>query len=408
MPARAVHRTARILVVSLAAVAGCGGPSSDRPEDASDSAWLDIPPAVVIGVDAEDPRYLFGDVRSIAASREGVVYVGDRIGATVRAYSADGEFLAEVANEGEGPGEIAGWPAALTLGAGGRLFVRDASRVTVFTPSNDGVVADSLAATWPWAMGNLTYSPSGVGSDGRYYYPGGSTSEGGRARVFFELLADGIATGDTLHVPGGTGLESTRPAFYRMGPRDGRIVEGLNRVPFAATPSWSVTPRGTLVFADGRSARLHEVNVAGDTVRSIALDGPLRRPVPAAERSDSLQALRSRLDSLPVPVDEVMGLGAGVAELDLPETLPEVRGLGVASNGVVWVERWPLEGEGDARFYTVLDPLGDPIAQVALRAPLLSEPAPYFSERHVVGVLRDPRTDVHTVAVFELPATVIR
>lgn len=362
-----------------------------------------IEPTAVIGEIEGDPDYLFGDIRSVAVDDAGIVYVGDRIGASVKAYSPTGEFLAVVAREGEGPGELQGWPANLAFGPGGRLYVRDASRVTVFARSGDGDPADSLADLWRMpTYGNLTYSRSRVGSDGTYYYPDGAFRPGDRPRVYFHVFRDGEATGDTVEVPFHPGLGARRSAFYPLGEGDGRMVDGLSHVPFATVPSWEVTLAGTILSTGGGTATLLETTPRGDTLRVLDLPTREARPIPTAERAESLAALESRIDSLPVSLDEVMNLGADIAERRLPDFLPMVLAVRMDMAGRIWVERWPPEGSPAVRAYDVYDGSGRHLTAVRLRAPLLAEPPPFFGRSAVVGVVSDPESGVHRVVVFAL------
>jgi hypothetical protein len=119
---------------------------------------------------------------------------------------------------------------------------------------------------------------------------------------------------------------------------------------------------------------LIETAVNGDTVRII--EGPTGNPVeiPAQERADSARALDARLDTLPVPIDDVIGLGEGVRERRLPMTLPPVLDIYVATDGSIWVERWPEEGEGQFRIYDILDESGVFRTRVVLKAPLVRDP----------------------------------
>jgi hypothetical protein len=362
-----------------------------------------LDPSVVIGLDEGDPDYLFGDVRSVAVDDAGVVYVGDRIGASVRAYSPAGAFLGEVARDGEGPGEISGWPADLTFGSDGKLYVRDGSRVTIFAPSGDGEVADALADLWRMpTYGNLTYDRSRVGDDGTYYYPDGAVRPGDRPRFYYQMFRDGETTGDTLEVPFHPGMGGQRTAFYAVGESGGRMLDGFSRVPFAAVPSWEITLAGTVLSASGGNADLLETTAGGETLRLLHLPGDEERPIPAAERADSLAALEARIDSLPVHLDKVVNLGEGVAERRLPDTLPRVLAVRMDMSGRIWVERCPPEGFGDTRAYDVYDALGLHLAAVRLGAPLLSEPPPFFGRTSLVGVVRAPETGVHRVVVFAI------
>lgn len=403
-------RTLRLLLLPhlLAAVLFTACTGTDDAADAPDTPAVEtllLDPAVTLGDALEaDPEYLFGDVRSVAADEDGRIYVGDRIGALVRAYTPEGRFLSNVAEEGEGPGEIEGWPADLTFGPEGKLYVRDASRVTVFGPRTPGAPADSLLELWQVpGYGNLTMEPSHVAADGTYFYPASSHRPGERGRFFYVVFRDGAPTGDTLEVPPHPGMGGARTAFYRISAGSGRMVEGLNRVPFAPVPSWEITHGGTLLSTDGRRDVLLETDLAGDTLRVIRLEGAGPRAVPPAERADSLAALEARIDSLPVPLEEVVGLGEGVAGRELPDTLPAILSVHEVQGGELWIERWPPEGRGDARSYDVYHSGGDLLRRVVLRAPLIDEPPPYVRGGSVVGVVRDPATDVHRVVKFDVP-----
>lgn len=399
-------RRGRLTVLTAAGAVvgfwGCGG--GDAPTGGTPlNPRLVLNPAVVIGSVEGDETYTFGDIRAIAVDDEDRVFVGDRIGATVRVYSGQGTFIEEVAKGGQGPGEIQGWAANLTFGPAGELYVRDAARVMVFARSSGQGVADSLATEWRVSgYGNLTYARSAVGADGAYYYPDGVYRESEPARVFYEVYREGELTGDTLRVPYYEGMSAQRSAFYRLGPRDGRMVQGLSHVPFAAIPTWDPTDRGTVVSTDGRSAHLFETELYGDTVRVLRLTGDETRQVPPEERADSLKALDERIDSLPVRLDAVVNLGKGVADRNLPNVVPSVVSVHIGVGGLIWVERWPAEGSGESRFYDVYDSAGVKEASVELRAPLAAEPAPFFGRHSVVGVTRDPDTGVDRIVRFSL------
>jgi hypothetical protein len=103
-----------------------------------------------------------------------------------------------------------------------------------------------------------------------------------------------------------------------------------------------------------------------------------------------------------VPLKDVANLGPNVADRRLPDALPAVLSVHVATGGGVWVERWPAEGAGGSRFYDVFDSAGARLARVRLRAHLASDPPPFFGRHWVVGVTRDPGTGVDRVVTFSL------
>lgn len=363
-----------------------------------------IDPDFSIGLVEGDSAYLFGDIVSVAVDAAGRVYVGDRIGATVRVYDDTGRYVDRIAREGEGPGEIYGWPADITTGPGDRIYVRDGQRITTFAPTKPGGIADSVVATWRLpGYGNLSSTRSRVGTSGEYFYPGTRFRNDEPPRFFYLLFREGSPTGDTLNVPAYPGLTGQRRAFYRINAGSGRLLDGLSHVPFAAVPVWDVTDRGTVLSSTGRRDTLIETGIGNDTVRVIA--GPTTGviDVPTAEHADSTRALDARLDSLPVPIDEVIGLGDGVRERRLPTTLPAIIGIHIGTDGSIWIERWPTEGQSQSRFYDVLDSDGRPRARVVLQAALMRDPPPFFGTSFIAGIVRDADTGVQRVVRFSIP-----
>jgi len=387
------------MVLSL--LAACVASEHSTPPEVGELLLVD--PDVTIGLVEGDSAYLFGNVVSVALDEQGRIYVGDRIGATVRVYDSSGQYVKRIAREGQGPGEIYGWPADVTSGPRGRIYVRDGSRITVFAPAVLGEVADSVAEIWSLpGRGNLLSTRSRVSEAGEYYYPRYLFRDGEPPRFFYLPFRDGSPTGDTLEVPAYPGLAALRTASYRTGPRGGRLLPGLSHVPFAPLPVWDVTPAGTILSSSGSEYALLETNVNGDTLR--VMTGPTSRAVEisASERADSARALGARLDTLPVPFDEVVDLGAGVRERRLPTILPPLIGVHVAADGSIWVERWPAESQAQSRFFDVLDSDGRLRTRIVLRAPLVRDPPPFFAAQYVVGVIRDSDTGVERIVRFTL------
>lgn len=393
-----------LLSLSVATI-GCGSASDSPATDdvSADTAFLD--PTVTVGLEDGDPNYLFGGVTSVAVDAQGRIYVGDRVGATVRVFDTDGTFLRQLAAEGMGPGEISYQPAFMTFDGEGRLYVRDGVGVTVFATRAGGSLPDSLVATWRTiGLGDpSSVRRDRVVRDGRYYKQGYLIRPGANPRFFYAPFAGGVTSSDTLELPAYPGLTATRPALLRLGTVDRMMLQGLSRVPFAAVPVWDVTRNGTVLSSDGTSLMLIETDRHGDTIRTIQLpDQPLRR-VPPGARADSLRALEQRIARVPGRLSNVEGLGEGVAERRLPDFLPRVIGLRVVDDGTIWLEQWPPEDQPDFRHYMVLDESGALLRFVVLRAPLVADPPPHIAERFIVGVIRDPDTEVERVVRFDLP-----
>jgi len=354
------------------------------------------------GLGGAAEEYIFGDVTSVAADREGRIYVADRLTPSVRVFKPDGEFMAWIGREGEGPGEFT-WPVDILPAADGRLFVRG-SRITAFAASASSEYPDSVAGTWripPYPNAD-SYRARLV--EDVYYYPHYSWRN--EYTEFFYLTYDAAGLmSDTVRVPEMGDLSKPKTAYYRVGSGGGPMVDGLNSAPFAPRADWDMTGRGTIIVGDGETYRLHEFARDGEPLRTI--DGPDagRRAVPRSERADSLRALEARIDSLPVPLDEVVHVAPEILSGEIPDLLPAFISVHVGASDRIWVERWPPEGMASSRHFDVLEYDGRHAGTVVVPAPLLSDPPPFFGDDTIVGIVIDPATDVHSVVAlrFRLP-----
>ena len=119
------------------------------------------------------------------------------------------------------------------------------------------------------------------------------------------------------------------------------MVHGLSLAPFARRADWDMTGRGTIIMSNGETYQLREFSQDGQLLRTI--DGPEleRRAVPRAERADSIRALEARIDSLPVPLDDVQNVAPEILQGEIPDSLPAFISLHVGASDRIWVERWP-------------------------------------------------------------------
>ncbi len=350
------------------------------------------------GIGAESDEYIFGDVTSVAADRQGRIYVADRLTPSVRVFDPDGEFMAWIGREGEGPGEFT-WPVDILPAADGKLFVRG-SRITTFATSALSAYPDSVAETWsipPYANADSWRARL---VDDIYYYPHYSWRHESTEYFYMTYGAGGLMS-DTVHVPEMGDLSRSPTAYYRVGPGGGgRMVDGLNSAPFAPRADWDMTGHGTIIVGDGETYRLHEFALGREPLGTIEGPEMKRRAVPRAERADSMRALDARIDSLPVPLDEVVHVAPEILRGEIPDSLPAFNSIHVGASDRMWVERWPAEGMASLRHYDVLEYDGSYAGTVVVPAPLLADPPPFFGEDVIVGVVMDPTFEVHTVVAF--------
>lgn len=373
---------------------GCGG------EGRASSEVLPVVQAEVralIGAVDGAPEYLFGDIAALALDSEGVIYVADRLGSTVRAYDQNGEYLGTVGSEGDGPGEFRRL-LHLMVDDSDRLLVRGVGRLTTLQRSEEGEYTDSVVHTATMQGARTDRDVPGRVSNASYYSPGYLWADFVRQGYYYEVYdrASG-ALADTLMVPDLEDPHSTGLANYMVNERGGRNVPGISRAPFEPRPSWDITSDGHIWVTEGRDYRIVEVDRAGDTVTVIERPSA-RIPVPREELSDSMGQFGARLDSLPVALDQVRGMSDAARRQSAAGIYPEIASLRVGASGLLWIGRWPMEGRSS---FDVFDGV-TPLRTVELPVRLSAEPAPWFSESVVVGVTRDDATGVERVVVLGL------
>ena len=349
------------------------------------------------GLDNDNDEYIFGHVTSVAADQHGKIYVADRLSPSVRVFRPDGGFMAWIGREGEGPGEFTR-PVDILPAADGRLFVRG-SRITAFAASDSSEYPELVVDTWRIPPYPNTDSWRARLVEGVYYYPGHQHRMDASRYFYLKFGPEGF-TGDTAQVPDVGNLSRLFTAYYRVGGGISQMVDGLNFAPFAARADWDMTGYGTIIAADGETYELREFDQDGQLLRTIAVPEMERRPVPRAERADSMRAIEARIDSLPFPLDDVILVAPEIRRGELPDSLPALISIHVGASDRIWVERWPPEGMGSSRYYDVLEYDGRYAGTVVVPAPLLADPPPFFGEDIIVGVVMDPVTDVHSVVAF--------
>ena len=268
-----------------------------------------------------------------------------------------------------------------------------------FAPAAAGAVPDSFVDRWDGPAMAFVRAPTRIDSRGRVFFPREEFPHAGAARRFFLVYGQEGEVSDTLWLPPLSRLPG-KPVFVRTSRSGGRMVEGLDRVPFAPVASWAVTPRGTLLVSDGVAYVVAELGARGDTVRRFTRPGWRPARIARSERRDSARALAARIDSLPVPISRIENVPEEVREQRLPEHYPAVLRVHAADDGRVWVERWPPPGRAGESFYDVFDGEGRFLGVVVLPVRFTGEVQPAFTANRAAGVVTDPETGVERIAVY--------
>lgn len=294
----------------------------------------------MIGEDAARTPFLLGEVSGLALDDSGRVYVADFQIPRIVVFASDGRQLAIIGRKGEGPGEFTA-PTGLVLAQNGALYVRNMEQIVRFLPDPKTGLAMRFdrALHGPGMAPWRSKLPSTIDTSGRFYFPLQVGLRDGLTHYAYRRYSLEGKELDSLPVPL---YPTTRSSWasYPISPGTGRMVAGLNVVPFHPSPAWTVTRSGTMLSGPADKYELNETDEHGRVIRTMSRPLPAER-IPAPERAESLRALKRRIDSLPVPLSALKGASAEVLSLRLPEFYPWYRTVGmIVETGEVWVQRW--------------------------------------------------------------------
>jgi hypothetical protein len=339
-----------------------------------------------------------GTLTGVALDARGNVYVSDRAESKLWVFDAAGRSQRAIGRKGEGPGEFQA-PTGIAFDGAGRLYVRDLNQVSRFAvdPATNRASRFETRFAGPTMSDWMSTLASRFDASGRFFYPQFNSGNRSQRMGLWHVFDTAGAHVDSIAVPVMTGVPAGW-ASVRLSANGGRVLRGMHHVPFAAMPSWDVSPRGTVLYTTGREYVIREVDRAGRLVREFRRSVGATR-IPTAERADSLNALRVRRDSVTVPRTQVTGVPDDVWELRLPETYPPILAIHAAPDGLLWVRRWVPNGD-ERSVFDVFDQNGRFQTVVEVPGNLLAEVTPVLFLDAVVGIGVDPETGAHTILRF--------
>ncbi len=350
-----------------------------------------------IGESSPTP-FLLGEVSGLAVDDAGRVYVSDFKDPRIVVFSGDGKRLAVIGRKGKGPGEFDA-PTGPVIAADGSLYVRNMQSVLHFVrdpatgiPSkHQGTSAGPAMAPWMSKLASV------IDKQGRFHFPQEVGLRDHLTHYAYRRYALDGKVLDSLPVPVQPTTRSSW-ASVMVAENTGRMVKGIATVPFHPMPAWTVSPAGTIIGGPADRYELTETDVAEKVLRRITRAVTLDA-IPAAERADSLKALKRRIDSLPVPLAKVDGVSAETAALKLPMNYPAYRTVSATPTGELWVRRWSAGAFKRSSVFDVFNPAGAYQRSVIVPADCATLPAPVVRGSTLACVAIDGETGSESVVV---------
>lgn len=325
-----------------------------------DNGGLRLVEELRIGSAVSDGPDAFGDIHSLAVGDAGSIYVADYMAREVRLFEPDGTFVASFGRRGDGPGEF-------RYGSAVHVVWQRPNRLWAVDPPLLHLVA--AGASPRYAAGTpLAESFAGLS----FYWKRPRADTAGFAYVGRPARRSAVPNLVVKYAPGETrevvAVDSLHFDQVEQIERPERLFENAFQMiglPMQPEVVWAVGPGGHLWLANTSEYRLHEVTMAGDTLRTVLLR---RAPVPleGTER-DSLAAT------------------SGFKEHELPAFRPFFSRVDVAPDGLMWVG---VRGRDGGFAWDVFDACGRHQGRVVPET-RIGQPFAVAREGRLIGVAKD-------------------
>ena len=156
-----------LLLLSAAILQACGSGSDNTTPEINYASLDSLQTEVVLEI-GESEDYLPGELQSLIVTSDGGMLVSDRASVSIEQFDDSGNHLATVAEEGEGPGELARFFRMKDIGNDTLLVSEQATQRTYYAPGKDGLYS-FVRASVPSELPDRTINIQGAQSDTAYY-----------------------------------------------------------------------------------------------------------------------------------------------------------------------------------------------------------------------------------------------
>ncbi len=324
-----------IAILLCALLAACSK-DSGKASNSESIPQVVLVPALTIGSETSVDGVLFGHIGDlVAVNSTGSIYVGDRQASTIYAFTAQGELIDEIGQQGEGPGEFARL-STIRIGPSDTLYVFDSQvdRISAFEPT---------------------------GHSFAYGFKVSEDSRGGRPDQFVGVLDTGflITWVEDPSIKDGAGLTELYVSARRVSWAGLRVQNPLVRllgkswlvagtengftvsaIPFGPEPFIHLGPGGHVYSGSNASVDVAITTASGVPIGSITHELEAI-PVMSAELEEYLDYFSSDRAERLRPFT--------------PKAKPAYSSFIVDDEGRIWVRLTPADYEADTSSWLILD-----------------------------------------------------
>ena len=364
-------------IVPLALAACRGAPAEEPGAWAAGQEWrlveeTRVGSALAEGADA------FGRIADVEVDGGGRLWVADAQAKEVRVFDAAGRHVRTVGRPGAGPEEF-GDLAGMSWSGDGRLWVLDSGNERWAMVDTSGRIVD----TSPRRTGvSMAPWPGGFDREGRLHDVAllpPSSAHSGVGLVRYDRALQPL---DTFPIPAYLG--ETMELTTRQG--KGSTTQRTN-VPFSPYQVWAVDGSGRVWIGTTDRYRLHQLELSGDTVRTVE-----RRAVP-------VRVSKAELERVVENYAWFEREGGKVDRSRIPRVKPAFTSLFFDDRDHLWVI--PSQPDGEPSAMDVFDPQGRYLGRVTAPVRILPAPAPVVRGGKMYAVTQD-EDGVQSVVVLRV------